>query len=110
MAGLTSREKQAVENLVKRLRRRLGRRLAEIRFYGSKARKAGGRHSDIDLLVLVRRHTVRVREDVFTEVSAVMLEYEVMLDVHLMSLTEMRELARLGTLYAKTVQEEGILL
>lgn len=110
MAGLAKIEKVAVNDLVARLRKRLGRRLAEIRFYGSKARKRGGPNSDIDLLVLVARHTAGIREEIFTEVSAVMLHYDVMLDVHVMSRREMRELMRLGTLYARTVQKEGILL
>jgi predicted nucleotidyltransferase len=108
MAGLSEAERSAVQDVVERLRRRLGRRLVEVRLYGSKVRETADTGSDIDLAVIVTRHTPGLREQVFTEVSAVILERDVLLDVHLMDRRQLCELQRLGAPYAASIQEEGI--
>jgi predicted nucleotidyltransferase len=110
VAGLTERENQAVNDLVQRLRRRLGDRLVEIRLYGSKARRTDGPESDIDLLAVVQHHTVGVRHEVFAEVSSVILEHDVLLDVNILDAVELKRLQVLGTPYAAHIQEEGITL
>jgi predicted nucleotidyltransferase len=108
MAGLSKAEQAAVQDLVRRLRRRLGERLVEVRLYGSKVRKTARPESDVDLVVLVTQQTSALREEVFTEVSTVILERDVLLDVHLMDRGQLQELRRLGAPYAAVIQQEGI--
>jgi predicted nucleotidyltransferase len=108
MAGLSKAEQAAVQDLVRRLRDRLGERLVEVRLYGSKVRKTARPESDVDLVVLVTQQTSALREEVFTEVSTVILERDVLLDVHLMDRRQLQELRRLGAPYAAVIQEEGI--
>ena len=108
MAGLSPAEQAAVQDLVRRLRDRLGERLVEVRLYGSKVRKTARPESDVDLVVLVTQQTSDLREEVFTEVSTVILERDVLLDVHLMDRRQLQELRRLGAPYAAVIQEEGI--
>jgi predicted nucleotidyltransferase len=108
MAGLSPAEQAAVQDLVRRLRGRLGERLVEVRLYGSKVRKTARPESDVDLVVLVTQQTSALREEVFTEVSTVILERDVLLDVHLMDRRQLQELRRLGAPYAAVIQQEGI--
>jgi len=108
MAGLSHAEQAAVQDLVRRLRDRLGERLVEVRLYGSKVRKTARPESDVDLVVLVTQQTSALREEVFTEVSTVILERDVLLDVHLMDRRQLQELRRIGAPYAAVIQEEGI--
>ena len=108
MAGLSHAEQAAVQDLVQRLRGRLGERLVEVRLYGSKVRKTARPESDVDLVVLVTQQTSALREEVFTEVSTVILERDVLLDVHLMDRRQLQELQRLGAPYAAVIQQEGI--
>ena len=108
MPGLTESEREAVDDLAARLRLRLGDRLVEIRIYGSKVRETDHAGSDIDLVVIVEHHTPEAREQVFTEVSSVILDYDVPLDVHVMDRPQLRRLQHLGSPYASTIREEGV--
>ena len=108
MAGLNERESAAVHDLVDRLRRRLGKRLVEVRLYGSKARRTDTVESDIDLAVIVGRVTPQLREMVFTDVSDVIIEHDVFMDVHVVSTVHMRRLRRIGAPYARNLDREGI--
>jgi len=108
MPGLTESERKAVDDLAARLRLRLGDRLVEVRIYGSKVRETDHAGSDIDLVVIVEQHTPEAREQVFTEVSSVILDYDVPLDVHVMDRLQLRRLQRLGSPYVATIREEGV--
>jgi len=108
MAGLTEREDAAVRDLVNRLRRRLGERLVEIRLYGSKARRSDSPESDVDLAVILKRRTVGIRTQVFEEVSNVILEHDVLLDVHLLDARDVDEMRAMGTGYAKRLDRDGV--
>lgn len=110
MAGLNEREMAAVRDLVDRLRRRLGDRLVEVHLYGSKARRTDTPGSDVDLLVVVAHHTVDVRDEVFTDVSDVMLEYDVVLDAHIADRRQLADLESLGAPYAAAIRSEGVVL
>ena len=110
MAGLTERENQAVNDLVQRLRRRLGEELIEIRLYGSKSRRSDSPESDVDLAIVVRTQTLAVRHCIFEEVSNVILEHDVLLDVHIVDERHLQELRSLGAPYAKRLDEEGVKL
>jgi predicted nucleotidyltransferase len=110
MAGLTEREDRAVRDLVGRLRKRLGDRLVEIRLYGSKARHSDSPESDVDLAVVLKQLTIGVRTEVFEEVSAVILEHDVLLDVHLMDTRDVDEMRTSGAGYARRLDREGVRL
>ena len=110
MVALTEREREAVEHLARRLRGRLGDRLAEVRLYGSRARGTGDARSDVDLAVVVSEHTPAVRREVFEEVSTVVLEHDLLLDVHVLDQAHLQDLQRTGSPYARRLNQEGIRL
>jgi predicted nucleotidyltransferase len=110
MAGLNERESAAVRDLADRLRKRLGKRLVEVRLYGSKARRTDTAESDVDLSVVVLRHTPAIRTEVFEEVSAAMIAHDVFLDVHISDPRHLKRLRDIGSPYGRRLQQEGILL
>ncbi len=108
MVALTQRERNAVNDLARRLRGRLGDRLSEVRLYGSRARGEGDAESDVDLAVVVSEHSPDVRREVFDEVSAVVLEHDCLLDVHVLDRAHLDNLHRAGSPYARRLEEEGV--
>ncbi|MFZ5469396.1 MAG: nucleotidyltransferase family protein [Myxococcota bacterium] len=97
-----------LRELKRRLAKRFGPRLADVRLYGSWARGEPRVGSDVDVLVLIHGCT---REDV-REVSRI--EVELMLDlgatfsVQVMSTEELRFLESREVGFALDVQQEGI--
>jgi predicted nucleotidyltransferase len=108
MPGLSAAEDTALKELATRLRRRLGQRIVEVRLYGSKARGASGVRSDVDVAVVVDRQTAALRRNLYEEVSAVILEHEVLLDVHVLDQGHLERLRALGSAYADRLQREGV--
>ena len=108
MVALSQREREAVEHLARRLRSRLADRLADVRLYGSRARGEGRSESDVDVAVVVTEHSPAVRREVFDEVSAVVLEHDLLLDVHVLDRAHLQALRRAGSPYARRLEEEGV--
>jgi predicted nucleotidyltransferase len=108
MRGLTSKEEKAVRDLARRLRDRFGESLVDVRLYGSKARESAGGDSDVDVAVVVTRCSSEVRDAVYGEVSAVVLEHDVLLDVHLLEASHLERLRQMGVLYAEQLDAEGV--
>ncbi len=110
MVALTEQEREAVRHLTRRLCSRLRDRLVEVRLYGSRARGTGEAGSDVDLAVVVNGHSPSLRHEVFEEVSAVVLEHDLLLDVHVLDRSHLEALSRLGSPYARRLDQEGIRL
>jgi len=105
---LVKRDKQAIEELARRVRARLGPRAVAILFYGSKARGTDSVGSDLDVAVIVDRQSTDLRRAVFEEVSAVILDYEVLLDVHVLEARHLKRLKQEGAPYAMRLESEGV--
>jgi len=99
-----------VEELVRKLRDLLGEELLEVRLYGSWARGQAVPDSDIDLAVVVRHVDPGTWQRVQEQAARLSLEYDLVLSVNLLSQREWEELKRLQTVYARQLQEEGVLL
>ena len=59
-----ARDQEAIRDFKSRLQRVLGDRLLAIKVFGSKVEGRATRASDIDLLVLVKRHSDRLEDQV----------------------------------------------
>ncbi len=106
--GRDARIPQAVEELCQRLQALLGENLREVRLYGSWARGDASPESDVDLVVLVRERHSGTWPQVQELAAALSLKYDLVLSINLLSQGEWEELQRLGTLYARCLQKEGI--
>jgi predicted nucleotidyltransferase len=74
--GLSKAETQAVQEVKNRLVRKYKDRLLLLMLYGSKARGDSHKYSDIDLLAVVRRDTLKIRDELFDETYEVMSKYD----------------------------------
>jgi predicted nucleotidyltransferase len=97
-----------VEELRQRLQAFLGENLREVRLYGSWARGDASPESDVDLVVLLHERNSGTWQRVQELAAVLSLKYDLVLSINLLSQEEWEELQRLGTLYARRLQEEGI--
>lgn len=74
--GLSKREKTALEEIKNRLVKKYGNRLLLLKLYGSKARGDSHTDSDIDLLAVVKRDSLKIRDEFFEETYEVMSKYD----------------------------------
>lgn len=74
--GLSKTEAKAIEEIKDRLVKRFGDRLLLLTLYGSKARGDSHPDSDIDLLAVVKRDSLRIRDKLFEEAYEVMSKYD----------------------------------
>ena len=74
--GLSKAEKEAIEEVKNRLVKKYGDRLLLLKLYGSKARGDSHPDSDIDILAVVKRDSLRIRDRFFDETYEVMSEYD----------------------------------
>jgi predicted nucleotidyltransferase len=82
LSHLTEREQRAVRAYVDALRSQHDGSILTIAFFGSKARGDGEPDSDIDVLVVTERDDWRLWWDLVTVAAEVSLEYDVLLDPH----------------------------
>lgn len=96
--------------LAKRLRTLLGDNVLEIRLYGSQTSGEATSDSDIDVSVIMQQADLNTWQAVHKEAAYLSLEHDTVLSVRLLSSEEWGKLQKLQTLYARTLQEEGITL
>jgi len=107
---LTKTERQALEDFKHRLLAEFGDRIILIKLYGSRARGEYHLHSDVDLLVVVRKKTKRLDEkvlDIECEISE-RYGYRDHLAPMIMSLAEYKWEKRRQWPFILTVEEDGI--
>jgi len=68
MNYLNDKEKKIIGFFVKELKEKLGDNIVSIRLFGSKARGDFREGSDIDIFILVKKKTLKVR-DAITEID-----------------------------------------
>ena len=74
--GLSKAEKEAIQEVKQRLVKKYGDRLLLLKLYGSKARGDSHKDSDIDLLAVVKRDSLKIRDKFFEETYEVMSKYD----------------------------------
>lgn len=101
---------QALEQLSHQLHVLLRDDLVEIRLYGSWACQQAHLGSDVDLAVIVKETSLHLWQRVHELAAQLSLQYDVVLSVNLLAQQEWQALQRLQTLYARCLQEEGVLV
>jgi predicted nucleotidyltransferase len=74
--GLSEKEKKAIEEVKNRLVKKYGDLLLLLKLFGSKARGDSHTDSDIDLLAVVERDSLKIRDKFFEEIYNVMSKYD----------------------------------
>ena len=105
---LSRREREAIDTFVQRLYDHHGDRVRSAVLFGSKARGDSGPESDIDLLVTSSDDDPQLRSAVRRLAARVSLEYELLLSVRALSLSQWDELARYRSPLYRSIMSEGI--
>jgi uncharacterized protein len=110
---LTSKERDAVEALVQRLKRIYGAQLLKVMLYGSKARGNFDEESDIDLLIVAKfpdkdywQHWRRIID----EAGDVDLEYDVVISPLIRNENGYDQMRRYDVLFNRDIDHDGITL
>jgi len=108
--SLTQREGSAVDEYLLRLQQALTHTLSELWLFGSKTRDEHRPDSDMDLLVVLTTTAPETRWLVWGLGSDVSLEYDVLLNVHIIDTAHWQDERRYrGTLWQE-IERDGILL
>ena len=107
---LNKREREVVRAFVRELREKLGDELVSVRLFGSKARGDFHPDSDIDIFVLVREKTPKVRSRLAEIAASYDVEYGLPLTPVLYDLFEHRKNTELGSFFFESVEREGVAL
>ena len=101
-------ESAAVSEYVRRLHRTLGHELIGLWLFGSKARGDSDSDSDIDLLVVLKTARPEVRWHIWGLGSDVSLEYDVLLNAHIVDAARWNDECRYrGTLW-REIERDGV--
>ncbi len=108
LAHLQQREYQAVRELCRRLLRMEDIRPHRVWLFGSKARGDYDDDSDIDLLVVLDKVDWKRKERIHLTDSRLSLEYDVLLNTHILSRERWEELSRHRATLWREVERDGV--
>ena len=106
--SLPFRERQALQEFVAYLRKRLSNQVEFVALFGSKARGDSGPDSDVDVLVVLSREDREIRREILIAAARLSLEYDVLLSPRVIG-AERWEKMRDFSLY-RNVQRESVSL
>lgn len=110
MAGLTKKEKEALGLFKEKLVAEFGERLDSTQLFGSKARGDAAKHSDVDVLVVLKDATWRDRHRVSVFASRVLLVTGVLLSTKVFSPEQMGQMERQRSVFWQSIKPDLILL
>ncbi|MDZ7261965.1 MAG: nucleotidyltransferase domain-containing protein [candidate division KSB1 bacterium] len=107
---LTNKETQALDLLIRNLRRHLKDQLVRIQLFGSKTKGNFSPDSDIDVLLIVRQRTEEVLERIAELHLKVDLKYDPHISLIIFSEHEYLQNEAFESPFIKNINREGILL
>lgn len=108
LAYLRPNEEAAVGECVGRLMSHLDGWLVEIYLFGSKARGDFTPDSDLDLLIVLEADDWEAKDKVRFVAADVSLEYDVLINTHILSRARWEEMARQQATLWREVQQDGV--
>jgi len=108
LSGLLPNERSAVQTFIARLHAQFGERIARMVLFGSKARGDSGPDSDIDILIVADSVDRQVEAQISHLASEVDLEYDVLLNTHLLTRERWEDYTRRQAAFWLNVQRDGI--
>lgn len=108
MAGLSKTEKEALELFKKQLQAEFGDRLDSTQLFGSKARGDAAKHSDIDVLVVIKDLTGAERQIISRAASRVMLETGILISAKKFKPEEIDEMRRRRSMFWQNIEPDLI--
>jgi|YNPNPStandDraft_1061719.scaffolds.fasta_scaffold62937_2 predicted nucleotidyltransferase len=104
----TNKDLPILRELKNNLEHLLGDRLVNIVLFGSRARGDFSDESDIDVAIIVRELTKKLKDKILDEVAQVELEYDMPISAFVLSEEEFNQLKRRERRIALDIEREGI--
>jgi len=106
--SLSQKEKSAVEQFKVEVRRLLGKRLLDLKLFGSKARGDNRRDSDIDLLVVVADEDWNLCDTVYAVAADIIVETGLSISPKVLSKGNLSRLAADDTAFFRNISRDAI--
>jgi predicted nucleotidyltransferase len=106
--NLQPNEEMAVSECLSRLMDHLNGRLVEMHLFGSKARGDFMPDSDLDLLIILENDDWKTKDAVRFIAADVSLEYDVLINTHILSLARWERMVRQQATLWQEVQRDGV--
>jgi predicted nucleotidyltransferase len=110
LAFLQDNERQALAEYVGRLLSTEGQRIQNVVLFGSKARGDADADSDLDVRVIIDRYDSQTDYLVTKTAARVSLEYDTLLNTHIVAAGRWAEMRRWAATLWRKVQRDGVLL
>ncbi len=108
VSGLNAAERCAVAALKERLVDMLGTDLLSVVLFGSKARGDAEPASDVDIAIIVRGLTPKIRDEILDRVAELEVEHLLPLSTLVLSADEFERLRRRERRLARDIEREGV--
>lgn len=108
LVNLSRNESSAVEQFLTRIREAYGEKIGRAALFGSKARGDWSDYSDIDILLIVPDTDWKFHKAIIEVGSDVSLEYDVLLDVHIMNASRWQYLTDIQAGYYQNITQDSI--
>jgi len=105
---LQPNEKAAISEYINRLMGHLDGCLVEVYLFGSKARGDSTPDSDLDLLVILEMDDWETKDETRFVAADIALEYDVLINTHILSQARWEEMAHQQTTLWREVQQDGV--
>jgi predicted nucleotidyltransferase len=105
-SSLTKKEKQALKLFKKELQKAFPNQLHSLKLFGSKARGDAAKHSDIDVLVILRNSRWQNRYRIHRVSTNVLLQTGVLLSVKVFSPREVSLMKRRRSAFWQTIASD----
>jgi len=97
-----------LQELKKSLENLLGNQIVNMVLFGSRARGDFSDESDIDVAIIVRGLTPKLKDKIFGEIAQLELEYDMPISAFVLSEEEFHQLKRREKRIALDIENEGI--
>jgi uncharacterized protein len=108
MSHLTENDKMALKMFKERLLKEFPDQVKELKLFGSKARGEAAKHSDVDVLVILRKGDWSKKMQVHAVANKVFLVTGIDLSPKIFTAARVEQLREFGSPFIKSVKRDGI--
>jgi len=105
---LSKEESEALEKFTRGVRSLLGDNLLILKLFGSKVRGDFSDESDIDILLVVKEITSKLRDKIFDLLLDIDLEYDPRISLLILSEYEYQRNAEMGSPFIAGIERDGV--
>ncbi|MBA3047923.1 nucleotidyltransferase domain-containing protein [Patescibacteria group bacterium] len=110
MSKLSQKEKLALKEFKKELKKKLSNRLIKIILFGSKARGDARKDSDIDVLIIVKRKSERTMNFIFDKKIEIDCKYNVFISPKIYTADEYSYYNSIPTIFMHFISQDGVII